>query len=300
MKTVLVAGGTGLVGKALVKKLHETGHGVRVLSTRQNAKVEFGEIFTWNPDQLEMPAEAVENVHAIVNLAGANVSQKWTPVYKQEIVDSRTKSAHTIAKALRKVAHNPNVYVSASGINYYPDSLTHFFTEENEPGNGFLAQVCQQWELGADQLVHTCNRVVKLRIGAVLSRQGGALKKIEPLAKLGINSPVGRGSQWFSWIHITDLVNIILHAISNENMDGVYNAVAPTPVTNTQFTKALAKALKRPAFLPKVPARALQLALGDMSSIILEGQNCSAQKLKKSGFQFTFIEIHQALENLYA
>ncbi len=177
-------------------------------------------------------------------------------------------------------------------------SLTQVFTESDEPGNGFLAQVCQHWEAGADKMDSVNWRVVKLRIGMVLSNKGGALAKLMPIAKSGFNAPVGSGKQWVSWIHIQDLCLIMLHAMTNESMRGVYNAVAPNPVTNTDMTRILSKAVHRPAFMPPVPGFLLKTVLGQMSTIVLEGQNCSAQKIQQSGFDFHFPSMPEALADL--
>ena len=298
-RTVLVAGGTGLVGRALIAALLKTGQKVRVLSTRKGVEVTGAETFYWNPQDFHMDGQALDGTDVIVNLAGATVSKKWTTDYKQQIFDSRTRTAETLHRALRKMeTHTVKAYVSASGVNYYPNSLDGVFVETDEPGNGYLAQVCQHWELGADKFNDTA-RVVKLRIGAVLSREGGMLEKIEPLAKWGVNSPVGSGEQWLSWIHIDDLVQLIIHAITKDTVQGVYNAVSPEPVRNKVFTKQLGQAVKRPVFLPNVPGFVLKGMLGEMSTIVLEGQNCSSAKITQTGFTFSHKTLKDALSDLY-
>ena len=298
MNTVLIAGGSGLVGGALIQSLK--GWNIRVLSTRKNAKVTGAEVYYWNPDQYEMDESALEDVSCIINLAGANINHKWTIQYKQEIVDSRTRTAETLFKHVRKLkSTKPECYISASGVNYYPNSLDAVFTEDDENGKGFLAQVCNLWEQGADKFETVGLRVVKLRTGMVLSRNGGAMKMLEPLAKFCLNAPIGNGKQWISWIHIADLVGIIKSAMTNETYSGVYNAVAPQPVTNKEMAYDLAKAVIRPVLIPFVPRAAVKLLFGQMSTVVLEGQNASAQKLENAGYQFQFKTMPEALKDLF-
>jgi len=299
MKTVLITGGTGMVGRALINSLGDEWN-IRVLSTRKNASVKGAQVFFWNPQDFEIDQRAVEGVDCIINLAGASINHKWTTEYKQEIVDSRTRTAETIFKALRKSSSTkPECYISSSGVNYYPNSLDRVFTEDDENGSGFLAQVCNLWEKGADNFKALGIRVIKLRIGMVLSREGGALKKLEPLAKFCLNAPIGSGKQWVSWIHIEDLINVLQKSLQDENMHGVYNAVAPSPVTNKEMVKYLAKAVNRPVLVPFVPPLAVKLLFGQMASVVLEGQQASAKKILNAGFAFKYPSFEGALKQLY-
>ena len=289
-----------MVGKVLVQRLLHRGDRVSILSTQKNAKVEGAAVYHWNPQDFEMDANALNGVDVIINLAGATVSKRWTVAYKQEIFDSRTRSAETIFRALSKREDSSTkAYISASGVNYYPSSFDKTYTEEDQPANDFLGQVCQHWELGADKFKALNLQVMKLRIGVVLSREGGAIQKLEPLTNFAVNAPVGSGNQWMSWIHIDDLVNMIIYGI-DQKLDGVYNAVSPNAVTNKRLTKALGKAMNRPVILPNVPAAVLKLMLGEMSVIVLEGAKCSASKVLGAGFKFQHENVEEALADLYA
>lgn len=299
-KKVLVAGGTGLVGRALISKLNDLGYSISVLSTRKNAVVKGADVFFWNPQEFEMDEQAIQGVDVVINLAGATVDHRWTADYKQAIFDSRTRTAETLYRALSK-QDTPTVktYISSSGVNYYPADDNREFTEDDENGTGFLAQVCHHWELGAQKMEQLGLRTVIFRTGMVLSRDGGALKKLEPLTKWMINAPVGSGKQWVSWIHISDLCDMLMHAIKNEQVAGIYNAVAPNPVTNTELTKAMAKALNRKVLLPNVPSVLVKALFGQMGSVVLEGQKCSAKKIEQTGFGFEFLRLDDALADLY-
>ena len=299
-KKVLVAGGTGLVGRALIWKLNNLGYSISVLSTRKNANVKGADVFFWNPQDFEMDEQAIQGVDVVINLAGATVDHRWTTDYKQAIFDSRTRTAETLYRALSKQdAPTVKTFISSSGVNYYPADESREFTEDDENGTGFLAQVCHHWELGAQKMETLGLRTVVFRTGMVLSRDGGALKKLEPLTKWMINAPVGSGKQWVSWIHISDLCEMMIHAIKIEQVAGIYNAVAPNPVTNTAFTNAMAKALNRKVILPNVPAFVVKALFGQMGSVVLEGQKCSAEKIEQTKFQFEFLRVDGALADLY-
>ncbi len=301
MKKVLVAGATGLVGKHLVNKLLEQGLSVNILSTRKEASIKGTQTFTWNPQKYKMESEALNGVDAIVNLAGATIDKRWTPAYKQIIYDSRTQTGDTLFKTLQKQKENlPEVYISASGINFYPSNKERVFTEVDEPATDFFGQVCSAWERSADKMQSLNMRVIKLRIGVVLSNKGGMLKKIEPLAKTGLLSPLGNGAQNMSWIHIDDLCEIILFGLNHTNVSGAYNAIGPEHITNRAFTTAFAQQLNRPSFLPAVPKAVLKIALGEMAEVATSGVKASPQKIISAGYTFQYPNINSALANLYA
>lgn len=300
MKKVLVAGATGMVGRKLVALLNEAGYEVNVLSTRKNASLKGATVFYWNPTNYEVDAFSLEGVSAIINLAGATVSKRWTTAYKQEIYDSRTQTAETLYKALAKDKnHSVKSYISASAVGYYASDLNIKYSENDAPGNDFLAQVCIAWEAGADAFKQLNIRVVKHRIGIVLSREGGVLKELETITKFGLAAPLGSGKHWMSWIHVDDLCGMILHTVQNENLEGAFNAVAPNPVTNQEFTKTMAAALNRPAFLPNIPQFALKLLLGEMAQIAFMSQLVSSKKIEDSGYIFKHYTLSDALKAIY-
>ncbi len=300
MKKILVAGATGMVGRRLVDLLLKDGYGVNVLSTNKKATLKGATVFYWNPAEYEMDEAAVEGCIAILNLAGATVSKRWTTAYKQEIYDSRTQTAETLYNAVAKQKNSTvKSYISASAVGYYASSFTKIYTETDAPGNDFLAQVCKAWEAGADAFEALNIRVVKHRIGIVLSREGGVLKELEPLTKFGMAAALGTGKHWTSWIHLDDLCRMMLFTLKNETLKGAFNTAAPIAVSNTDFTKAMAAAMHRPAFLPNVPAFVLKLMLGEMAQIALMSQHVSVKKITDAGFVFNFTTVEEALKDLY-
>ncbi|HTL83040.1 MAG TPA: TIGR01777 family oxidoreductase [Bacteroidia bacterium] len=296
---VLIAGASGLVGKHLTELLLSKGYTVAHLG-RKKTRDERVKQFTWDPLKGNIESGAMEWAEVIVNLSGANVSEKrWSAERKKLIVESRTQSLRMLAKGAANEKIKPRVLITASGVGYYGSFTSEkIFTEKDPPGNDFFGECCKEWEASADLLEEVGMRCVKLRIGAVLARDGGALKKILPTVKFFIGSPLGSGKQWFPWIHIDDLCNAVLFSIENEKMNGAYNAVASQHVTNKEFMKALGRAAKRPVFFPAVPKFLLKLLLGEMAVIVLEGSRVSNEKLLKAGFEFKYDKIGKALTNL--
>ncbi len=299
MATVLITGGTGLVGRHLCKKLQEKGYDVSILSRTRKKK---GSIpaFTWDLDKNIIEKEAFNKVSFIIHLAGANIGDKrWTAKRKQEIIDSRIKTAQLIFNKIKEQKGNLKAFISASAIRYYgiksPDKI---FTENDPPADDFLGNTCMQWEQMADKFKDLGIRTVKIRTGLVLTKQGGALSKMIIPIKMGIGSAIGSGSQYLSWIHIDDLCAIYIKAIENNNMDGAFNAVAPDHKTNKEFTRMLTKVLKKPFWFPNIPAMAMKLIFGDMSEIILKGNKVSSDKIKAKGYSFLFPEFESALYDL--
>jgi uncharacterized protein (TIGR01777 family) len=291
MKAV-ITGGTGLVGKKLINALHKEGYDVTVFS--RSAKPMHGvTVQPWplNPDGRKALTEA----HVVFNLAGAPVAQRWSEHAKREILESRTDTTDAVVNAL---SNRETVLVSASAIGLYAEGDQEW-SEAAKPASGFLADVVKAWETSAMRATENGHRVVCLRIGLVLSPDGGALGKLLPLFKLGLGSAVGDGSHWQSWIHIDDLVAMMLFAAKNGTMNGAYNAVAPHPVSNKTLSKALAKALKKPFFLPPVPAFVLKMFFGRMSSIVLASQRVSSQRIRTAGFTFAHPTVDEAMSNLF-
>jgi len=292
---ILITGGTGLVGKALTKKLREKGHTVRVLSRKPES-----DEFYWNVKEQKIDEAAFENLNCIIHLAGASISERWTENYKKEMFASRVDAA----KLLKDYCLKNNVcldsFISASGINYYGTFTSVEILDEKSgvKKTDFLAKLCVDWEKAADDFADISDRVICLRTAMVLAKDGGAFPLLEKTVALNIGSAVGSGKQWMNWIHLEDIVNMYVFAVENSEVNGKFNAVADDIPTNKDFMKKLAKS-KEKFFLPvNVPAFVLQTALGEMSSIILEGTRASNEKIKSMGFDFKYSSINEAFKNL--
>jgi uncharacterized protein len=307
MQTVLISGGTGLVGKALTKHLTAKGYSVIILSRQlpvdkeqlPNSNISYAK---WDVKQQQMDIEALQKADYIIHLAGAGVMEKkWTEEYKKEIVSSRTESAKLIVDSLQQNPNKVKAVISASAIGYYGEDKTpgKFFTEDDPADNNFLGQTCKLWEESTAPVTALNKRLVKLRIGIVLSKNGGALKEFIAPLKLGVAAILGNGKQMISWVHIDDLCRLFLFAVENEKMNGVYNAVAPAPVNNKTLTLTLAKKMKRLFYIPfYVPVFILKIMLGNRSIEILKSASVSCKKIIAGGFDFKFENIDGALEDL--
>ena len=296
----LISGGTGLVGTAITKQLLQNGHQVMVLSRNGKARAEWldGEVSRskWDPANQVIDQEAVKTAHVIINLAGSSVSQRWTEANRRSILNSRVDSTSTLVNAMQGLASKP--FISASAIGLYADSDE--LQDESSPATeGFLSDVVVRWEQEAEKAQEFGHRVVMLRIGLVLAKEGGALKSLAPIFKLGIGSAVGSGKQWQSWIHIDDLAALFIQAGNEDSWGGAMNAVAPNPVSNKTFSKALAKTLGRPFWAPNVPAFVLKLVFGKMSQVVLASQKVSSKKTEAAGFNFQYTQIQDALNSIY-
>jgi uncharacterized protein len=290
---VAIAGGTGFVGIAVVAKLRSLGHSVVVLTRDpQAARTKFP-----GSDGLAFAAyseldRALAGCDGVVNLAGEPIAEnRWTPEVKQGILDSRVKTTEAIVAAINQAQPKPQVLVNASALGFYGTSETASFDETSAAGNDFLAEVCQAWETAAQQVKDT--RLVTLRIGIVLGN-GGALGKMLTPFRMFAGGPIGTGKQWFSWIHMEDLVNLIVAGLTDSQMQGTYNATAPNPVRMNDVCVSLGQALQRPSWLP-VPAFALDLLLGDGAKVVLEGQQVLPKRLVEQGFAYQYPEIRQAI-----
>ena len=298
---VLLTGATGLVGSALVDLLLANGHTVHYLTTRRqkikNNKNQKG--FYWNPADGEIDMAAFDGVSAIINLAGASISQRWTASNKKKILNSRLQSLETLYNAIEKSKNkNIKMLVTASAVGIYPSSESKFYDESDQGvDDSFLGLVVKEWEAKADTFRKLNLGVAKIRIGLVLSTEGGALPSLVRPIKYYVGAPLGSGNQWQSWIHIDDLAQLFVFVLENE-LTGVFNGVAPNPVTNTKLTKEAAKVLKKPLWLPKVPKWVLQLVLGQMSYVVLASQRVSSKKVEEQGFVFEYANVGGALENL--
>ena len=297
---ILIAGATGLIGKELVEECLDLGIKIHYLTTRKNKLENKDEYqgFYWNPSKGIIDDAAFNGVSAIINLAGASVSKRWTSSYKKEILNSRKQTANLIYNTLKKQEHTVTHYISASGISIYPSSYTNLYQEtSNEKAQTFLGEVVKSWEAAADQFSDLNIKVAKVRTGIVLSENGGALQQMVKPIKLGVGAPLGSGEQWQSWIHINDMARLYIYILKNQ-LNGVYNAVSPNPVTNKKMTHIIAHYYDKPLWLPNIPKFMITILLGEMGSIALESQLVSSEKIVKEGFQFQFVNLENALEDL--
>lgn len=298
--TIVIGGGTGLIGARLADMLAERGDEVRILS-RNPKDVNKHKGFAWDARAMTIDDAAMKGVTHVVNLAGAGIADgRWSADRKKLIISSRTQTTALLAKAINDNGNSVTAYISASAIGYYGNSGESWVKEDQEPGEGFLSESTLAWEdavakLGTQTGVRTC----MLRTGIVLSPDGGALEKMLLPAKFGVSGYFGDGQQWFSWIHLDDMCRIYLEAIDNNRFQGPINAVAPVPVRNKDFAKALARKVKTPAISLPVPAIGLKLAFGEMSHTILDSCRVSSEKLVDDlGFTFSWPEVEGALADL--
>ena len=315
MPTVLITGGTGLIGTALSQHLLNEGYNVIILSRNPqetasrhgvDAQRKFfrysGNIFysRWNIREMTIDTAAFKEADFIVHLAGAGVADKrWTDARKKEILESRTRSSELLLKYLKNEENKVKAVVSASAIGWYGPDNGKVFTEDDPPANDFLGQTCVAWETSIDPVKALGKRLVKLRTGIVLSNDGGALAEFKKPIRLGVAAVLGDGKQMTSWVHIDDVCRGFIHAIENHQMHGVYNLTAPHPVTHEKLTIDLATYMKGKMFIrSRVPAGILKLVLGEMSVEILKSATVSSAKLQKEGFTFLFSDIDKALQDL--
>lgn len=301
MANVLVTGGTGFIGSRVCAALHEQGDTVHVLSRspeRAETKVKSARAFYgWNPETEKLPPEATNGMVSVVHLAGETIAGRWNEEKKRRIRDSRILSTQNLVSSLAAGDTKPDVLVCASAIGYYGDSGDEHFTEVSPPGNDFLAKTCQEWETEAQKAIDLGIRVVTVRIGLVLGLGGGLLGQVLPPFKMGVGGILGNGRQWMSWIHVDDVVGIILHALENNEIRGALNATAPTPVRNTEFTKTLGTVLRRPTLFP-IPTFGLKLMMGEFADFIVLSQNVLPEKTEVSGYEFQHRTLESALRDL--
>jgi uncharacterized protein len=294
---VLVSGGSGLVGSALIPALHTAGHEVFRLvrrAPRPNTN-ERG----WNPETGEfINPETFEGLDAVIHLAGENIAEKrWTPEQKALIESSRVQGTQKLAKALAKLKTPPKHVLCASAIGYYGAQSKETHTEVSAAGTDFLARVCRQWEAATEPL-KDASRIAHLRFGVILSKKGGALAKMLPIFKLGGGGPLGHGQQYMSWIALDDVVGAIIHVLNHPELTGPINVTAPTPVTNASYTRTLGSVLCRPAFAP-VPRFAVKLMFGEMGdALLLSSSRVLPVRLQETGFKFQYADLRQALKHV--
>lgn len=294
---ILITGATGLIGKRLVNRLKEKGHSVNILVRN---KTENPNEFLWNTTENFIEDEAFTNVESIIHLSGASIGKRWTKNYKKELHDSRVETTNLLFSYAKKHELKLKSFISASGINYYGTFTSNEILTEEIPIKklDFLANLCKNWEEAALQFSEISERVVCLRTSPVLSQKGGTLELLKKVTNLNLASPLGSGDQWMNWIHLDDLVEMYVFAVENTEMEGAFNAVADEIPSNKNFMKELAKKMKK-LFIPiPVPRHLIQLILGEMSTIILEGSRASNQKIKSLGFEFKHPMLSETFENL--
>jgi uncharacterized protein (TIGR01777 family) len=297
---ILITGATGLIGKKMVTLLKKDNHIIHYLSTSKS-KIEHTSNykgFYWHPGKGEIDLAAFEDVSVVIHLAGASVSKKWSKAYKNEIIQSRVQTSNLLFKTLQSHPNKVKQFVAASAVGIYPDDLTAIYNEDDSKiDDSFLGEVTQLWEESTNLFKSLPLLVTTIRIGVVLAKESGALVEMTKPIKYGLGAALASGKQYVSWIHIDDLVAIFKYVIDN-NLEGIYNAVSPYPTTNEELTKAIAKTIHKPLFLPNVPKFMLRLLLGEMHQIVTSSQHVSSRKILDSGFQFQYASLSKSLQNL--
>lgn len=300
MERILIAGGTGFIGQALCQHLVRQGHSLSVLTRKPMPDQANIQYFHWDVEKGHIDQRAFSNVHCIINLTGSGIADKrWSNKRKQDLLHSRVDPLNLLFKYVSEENHPIKLLISSSAVGYYGAvTQTEPFTEQSPPGSDFLAEVCKQWEAAALHFKHLGTEVALLRKGVILGKEGGMYKKLCPLAKLGINTSLGSGNQFLPWISLGDLLSIYDFVLSHPTARGVFNAVASESITMKAFSNALLKSLHKKSFLPGVPALLLRLALGEQSSMLLEGSPVSNKKIKDLGFSFSKDSLEEALQAL--
>lgn len=297
---VLITGATGLIGKEIVKISHLQNIDIHYLTTRKSKieQLENYKGFYWNPELNEIDKACFNGVHAIIHLAGASISKRWTPGYKKEIISSRIESTQLLINSLKGTHCNVKHVISSSGIGVYPNSLTNYYDESSQGvHDSFLGDVVKKWEAAVDGFAELNIKVSKIRTGLVLSTNGGALPEMMKPIKYGVGSAFGDGKQWQSWIHISDLSHMFLYVLKQQ-LYGVYNGVAPNPETNQFLIKTIANVLNKPLILPNIPKFVMKTILGDMHQLLFDSQRVSSKKIEDTGFVFEYHHLKPALQDL--
>jgi uncharacterized protein (TIGR01777 family) len=292
---ILISGSHGLVGTAFIKSLETDGHEIfRLVRHYPNSEAEI----EWSPDRYSIQLARIEGFDAVVNLAGESIAEgRWTDEKKRRIRESRVKGTKLLGDALANLAKPPKTFICASAIGYYGNRGDETLTESSAPGDDFLAEVCVEWEKATALATEKGIRVVNARFGIILDAHGGALAKMLPPFRMGIGGKIGSGKQWMSWIALDDVVGGLKFALANETLRGPVNFVAPNPVTNSEFTRTLGKALSRPTLFP-IPAFGVRLLFGEMAdALLLSSQRVEPQRLKATGYEFQYSQLQTALSH---
>ncbi|MFC0317781.1 TIGR01777 family oxidoreductase [Olivibacter oleidegradans] len=300
MKRILITGASGMVGEHLTAALTKKGYIVHALVRKPQRDSEQVKYFTWNVEEGIIDKTCIEEVDAIVHLAGENIGKRpWSKNVRTKILKSRTDSIGLIYKLLSTGNHQVKQVVSASGTGYYGNKRDELLSEDRVPADDFLGQTCFAWEMAVAKGRSLGLRTVSLRCGVVFAKEGGALSKIAAPIKLGLGATLGSGKQYIPWIHIQDAVNMYIYALEHPGLQGVYNMVAPEPVTNKQLNQQIAKILGKPLWLPPVPAFVLKSIMGKMSELLLDSAKVSPDKILNAGFRFTYPTIETALKHIF-
>jgi len=301
MKSILITGGTGLIGTKLYKFLKEKHFNVIVLTRRESLSIENKDFVLWDPEKNILDTNKIENIDCVVNLAGESIDEsRWTNKYKKSIMDSRVISTRFLFTKLKSLKNKPQVLVSASAVGCYHEDTPNEQDETSDLNHNFLGDVVKKWEFESRKFEDIGIKTSILRIGVVLSKEGGMLRKLYPLFLLGLGVPIGSGKQILSWVHIDDMVAIIFKCI-NENLSGIFNIVAPEKINNIDFTKLLSKRIsfiRLPSFI-KAPKFLVRIIFGEQSTLVLNGLNISSKKIEKTGYVFKFPTMDGALKNIY-
>ena len=301
---IAITGATGFVGSRLVEKLKNDGHQLLILTRNANRAQRLYpasqfpnlEIIAYQPTESGDWQKAISGCDGVVNLAGEPIAKRWTTRNRKAILESRQLGTRKIVEAIAQAETKSSVLVNASAVGYYGTSEIDTFDEDSDPGNDFLSQVCQVWETEANEVKQAGVRLVILRLGIVLGN-GGALAKIVPPFKLFAGGPLGKGHQWFSWIHLDDLVDLIIESLERNDVEGIFNATSPHPVRMSELCKTLGEIMSRPSWLP-VPDVILELLLGDASKVVLEGQKVLPKKTQSIGFEYQYSYLKKALMDI--
>jgi uncharacterized protein len=297
---IVIAGGSGFLGRPLTARLLAEGHEVVILTRTATSELPARAV-AWSPGSGAGGwASEIDGAHAVINLAGESIAgRRWSAAHKQQILDSRIRATRSLAGAIAGASRPPSVFASGSAVGYYGPLGDELAVETTPAGSDFLAQVCQQWEAEAHRAASPRTRVVCIRTGLVLERDGGALPQMLPPFAFGVGGPVGSGRQYWPWIHRADWVDLVRWAIRTDAAAGPMNATAPEPVRNAEFARALGRALRRPSFMP-APAFALRLMLGEMAdALLLSGQRAVPAKAGELGFSFKYTRVDDALAAIF-
>jgi uncharacterized protein (TIGR01777 family) len=297
--SILISGGSGLVGSHLIPLLLSKGYNVSCLSRGVNHDSGVN-VYKWDPERRIIDYNAIEGIDYIIHLAGANIGEKrWTKKRKEEIVRSRVNSAIFLHHIIREKGLKLKAFISASAVGYYGLVTTEkVFREEDPPSNDYLGTTCRHWEEAADLFSKSDIRTIKIRTAVVLEKNDSALSKLMKSGKYGFLVRTGNGRQYIPWIHIDDLCNIYLKAIGDSNMSGAYNAASTQQMTHKDFMRVLAQVMKKPVFLPAIPAFIMRAFLGEMSNVILKGSRVSSEKIIRAGYKFVFNNLEDALNDI--
>jgi len=302
MKKIIITGATGLIGRKLCSKLLEQGNEIRLFTRNPEAakKVMRGakKYIKWNYNNPEEWKDYLNETDSIVHLAGTNLGAKrWNYKFKKELLNSRIESTRQLVNTIKNCEDKPKSFITASAVGYYGDKGDEVLTEKSNPGKDFLSNLCSEWEKEAEKIEDQNVRRVSLRIGLTLSNEGGVLKKFLPPFKIFLGGPLGNGKQWFPWIHIEDLINILIHTIKTESLQGPVNVASPGIVRMKEFAKTLGKILKRPSLIP-VPKFAIRIATGELGKYAVMSQRVSIEKILNAGYKFKFEKLEDALWDL--